>query len=526
MNCKVCGQKELFPKKVNSTYRGESICPTCLTQRSHKCHLCGKIERDVEVLDFKSREKNKWTSYKRHDLCPSCWSARLKTCNNCGDTFISDIDGWGSMHLCEECGPFNVVKDAVTGEHMEKSLAIWIQDGPFKVPVSRRTASNSEFVQECMHCHTSHIVKDRKFKNTDPATLICDTCFPKITNCELCGETYFKGDSSKSFKLDLSDAFVKSEFNRTTEESDRVCSRCWEESIAGYHSNHSGDLTFYEIKGGRSREISKPFGSTGGLTRYMGFELEVDAPGVPPNQVRACAVRVQEHLGSSLISITRDGSISNGFEIISAPATLEWYQKSWHKTYQPMTAILRRYGMRSHDPGTCGLHIHVNRLSIGNGDDLLKWFTWFAPEITIFSRRRNVGYCAPMLWKQRHVYNFSEYKQIYIPSGGHGVALNYNNNATIEFRIFRGTINQRTLLATLQFVDGFVQFVNKHKIDDLPTTKWEDIVGSINKEAFQEHCKGFDFHKYDSLFVRNSETFQSFNLVDKIGNESETKEAL
>jgi len=527
MICTVCSQKELFPGKVNSTYHGKSICPSCLTQHTHKCHLCGRVERDAKIQDFEKRVKDSWISYKDHDLCPQCWSVHLKTCNSCRDMFITEIDGWGKTDLCKECGPFNVVKDAVTGEHIERVSAIWVQDGPFKVPVSHKTAHNPELTRTCPYCGVVHIFKNRTFKNKDSSVFVCNTCFGRVITCELCGEMFLKGDSSKSFYLDLDDKFIKDAFEHTAKESDCVCSSCKSESISRYHANHREELIFYSLKEGCSHELHAAYGAGGDFLRYMGFELEVDAPrSVPGSQVEACAVRVQEHLSPALVSITQDGSLVNGFEIISAPATLEWYEKYWNKTYAPMTAIVRRYGLRSHDPGTCGLHVHVNKRSIKSCGDLMRWFTWFIPEIAIFSRRKDVTYCMPVLWDESYSYSFKDFKELNIPAIGHKVSLNLKNEATAEFRIFRGTINQRTLLATLQFVDGFVQFINDHDLDDLPTTTWEDIVSSINKEAFQQYCKGVDFHKYDSKFTRNYEKFMTFDIVGAVREEYETREAL
>ena len=43
--------------------------------------------------------------------------------------------------------------------------------------------------------------------------------------------------------------------------------------------------------------------------------------------------------------------------------------------------------------------------------------------------------------------------------GDRHVAINLTNENTIEFRIFRGTLNPKRFLATLQFVDALCHFV-------------------------------------------------------------------
>lgn len=53
------------------------------------------------------------------------------------------------------------------------------------------------------------------------------------------------------------------------------------------------------------------------------------------------------------------------------------------------------------------------------------------------------------------------------------MALNLTNNGTIEFRLFRGTLDYVTFMATLELVDNIVDIARSGKIEGL---KWNDIV--------------------------------------------------
>ena len=54
-------------------------------------------------------------------------------------------------------------------------------------------------------------------------------------------------------------------------------------------------------------------------------------------------------------------------------------------------------------------------------------------------------------------------------------AINLQNLSTIEFRLFRGTLNFNTFLASLQFVVTITRFVKSIKLADIFSVTWEDI---------------------------------------------------
>ncbi|HCB96026.1 MAG TPA: zinc-binding protein, partial [Ruminococcus sp.] len=53
--------------------------------------------------------------------------------------------------------------------------------------------------------------------------------------------------------------------------------------------------------------------------------------------------------------------------------------------------------------------------------------------------------------------------------------VNLENTNTIEFRIFKGTLNINTFLAAIQFVVTISSFAKKIKLADIPFTSWRDI---------------------------------------------------
>ena len=67
-------------------------------------------------------------------------------------------------------------------------------------------------------------------------------------------------------------------------------------------------------------------------------------------------------------------------------------------------------------------------------------------------------------------------------SCGRYVAVNLENYATIEFRLFRGTLKYKTFLATLQLVDEICNLAIKLSDKELESMSWLDFVGRIDSD--------------------------------------------
>src|SRR5699024_5639288 len=124
---------------------------------------------------------------------------------------------------------------------------------------------------------------------------------------------------------------------------------------------------------------------------YMGVELEIDEGGEDEDsaeEIYYIANRTADHL-----YMKHDGSLDNGFELVSHPMTL-----NYHKGKMPWRDILRKainLHYRSHQAETCGLHIHVNKHAFGRTQAeqedviarLVLFYEKFWAEILRFSRR-------------------------------------------------------------------------------------------------------------------------------------------
>ena len=107
--------------------------------------------------------------------------------------------------------------------------------------------------------------------------------------------------------------------------------------------------------------------------RYLGVELEVECsytagPGREESarrilqSVHAAAEAVTEGraAGRRLLGAENDGSLTHGFELVSAPLGLDDHARLWR------TVLTREHcvGMKSHQTTTCGLHVHLSRTGL------------------------------------------------------------------------------------------------------------------------------------------------------------------
>ena len=212
------------------------------------------------------------------------------------------------------------------------------------------------------------------------------------------------------------------------------CDYCWEDMdpvIYDYHCYHDG---YYP----RSLARESPL--------FMGFELEVD-------NVRGN----YDDLAASVLDGDMDGTLhceedcTVAFEFISQPCTLE-YHKNQH--YNDWFFSELDGNCESHDAGTCGLHVHVNKSFFDDrGYDRLKTILFFfKDELFQFSRRQCWDYGYSDFGEKIGKSSVTMHKAKNTKEYGHSTWFNENNSSTYEFRFFRGTLRYETFMASLELV--------------------------------------------------------------------------
>ena len=210
----------------------------------------------------------------------------------------------------------------------------------------------------CSHCGAR--LTDEDLTEFEGA-IYCHDCLEALTTvCDCCGARIRRDAAEGDNETDLCHHCY--DYNYTTCEDCGALlhtdDACYDDSDYPYCHNCYEKLQQALIKSYNYKPEPIFFGSG---TLFMGVELEIDNGGDDSDNADTLlmiANRTGEH-----VYCKHDGSLSDGFEIVSHPMTLEYHtnEMNWLDIFE--NAVLMEY--RSHQTDTCGLHIHVNRSAFG-----------------------------------------------------------------------------------------------------------------------------------------------------------------
>ncbi len=288
---------------------------------------------------------------------------------------------------------------------------------------------------------------------------LCEGCAEEITRCDHCEEYTRSGSEtvhssgragSRTEEWCTSCVGADSSYCENCNENWDAnnldhCPGCEDDSnvIKKYHA-HKGAAT--PIKSAWTRAQVKPL--------YFGVELEVEAKTGEDREELATTAAAS--MGKLLLGIEEDGSLSDGFEIITQPAGLDTHEEYWPN--------VKLKGCISHETTTCGLHVHASRSAISkltlgkllvfvNSDQNREFLETFA-------RRQFSAQYAKKIPDMKLVEGGKRRLQRY-------EAINTTGHETIEFRFFKGSTVPATIMATLEFCYALIRFCADTAPEDL-----------------------------------------------------------
>jgi len=196
------------------------------------------------------------------------------------------------------------------------------------------------------------------------------------------------------------------------------------------------------------KPYAKFHGTPKGLEGYIGVELEVNT-----SREIEHAEEVVDQLGNDHVYLKEDGSIGEGFEVVTHPHTFAEQRKLWEKWEAPA-------GMTSARSGKCGIHVHYSRKGLSDLHISRMVVFLNAPEnlrfIECIAQRSSNGYCkvAPKTITAHKTWDRYE-------------ALNLCNDKTIEFRIFRGNTRKERILKCIEFAVATVNWTRDRSYREL-----------------------------------------------------------
>jgi len=395
---------------------------------------------------------------------------------------------------CPNCNYILIPQDRAAWNGYVPTLAL-LDDGDMTVVHThcsfRCTACDERYINGSMG----------SYANSVNGRDVCNKCWELIkandesidwTTCDDCG-TYVRDD--RRFSDALWSAHRDMYLCNSCYECDIECSDCGMDYLES--DGHNCDDPHEEDNGSRYIHSYgyKPSPRFFGDTLYhLGLELEVEAKDGDYNW-GAEYVYNQVHDRAYL---KYDGSLRNGFEIVSHPHSLEEFQKEfpWH-----ILDELKTNGFRSWNTRTCGIHVHVSRRAFKRGS----WIQEEAHQIKfmklIYDNQRQVQRLAG---RESSYAKFDDKGKIvqkvkagYQTSGRYS-AINTENDSTIEVRVFRGTLRKERVLSALEFVHAAVEYTRNLKMvaSEKPLS-WIKFIGYVSDNSKQ----------YPNLFLVINELF-------------------
>lgn len=409
------------------------------------------------------------------------------------------VNNWyWTLDFLEEIGEENMEEErfycADCGEEVDSQDDLVYMDNEDKY-VCRDCFENDYF--ECEDCGEIHHIEEGHFTGRYDDHCVCNNCYDDYYYCEDCGHTYHENEV---------------EYN--DEDDCYYCRDCVEEhsQVYGYHDFN--DWEFYKT----DSEEEPPF--------YIGHELEVENP----NYDNSCKSYLYNHLN---VVLMHDGSLDTGYEIISHPQSFNYIMANRDRYKEAFEKLISN-GYKSHETDTCGLHFHVSRpfynrirelennwsrtteednelIELRNKqndiiDRIILVMETYKEELIKFSRRKTSqlsrwakfmsdsdrtpsGGIKSLYYIKKHKDTCDRYQ-----------ALNLTNRATIEFRIFKGTLKYETFMASIELVNNIVEQCSdlSKPITDI---NWETITRG---EFAPQYCIERDIHT-DKVIIDNSE---------------------
>jgi hypothetical protein len=224
----------------------------------------------------------------------------------------------------------------------------------------------------------------------------------------------------------------------------------------------------------------------------LGMELEIEVSDNYDKDTRAGLLlegmsdyRDEDGIRHTYCLMEEDGSLTNGFEMVTAYTGLDVHKAQLQYFKQ------KSKGLTSHNTSTCGLHVHVCKSSMTtlHGAKLVLFINDPANIKLVgdIARRTDASYSKiknkqdDKSWLKDSFHSSSDRSaQLQRLNADRYEALNFKNEKTIEFRLFKGTLKYETMIACLEFSFASWHFTASASASELTTSKFLEFICSPN----------------------------------------------
>ena len=196
---------------------------------------------------------------------------------------------------------------------------------------------------------------------------------------------------------------------------------------------------------------------------YLGVELEVERRKDCPYEIGEMTHNDFYTDKGQFAIMKSDGSLSNGFEIVTCPATLNAHRESWDKFFNGKSIK----HLKSWNTDTTGMHVHISRnhlyqLEIGK-------------LLVFINDQKNEEFINHIAGRSSDQWAKKSPKKIMdcVNSSDKYEAVNMSHRNTIELRIFKGNLAKQGMFRVLEFVHALVGF---SKLTSMTKLSYKDFI--------------------------------------------------
>ena len=330
----------------------------------------------------------------------------------------------------------------------------------------------------CERCSDILTINDDTYM-VDNCSRWCQSCIDRAGSyCDSCEEFNSWGTS---YIHDRGESWCESCTNNASYCDN--CERYYEDGCDRCEGDSDNSMVIHDY----SYRPDPIFHSTDKNERlFFGIEIEVEARN---NLVDASNYAYQLE-ANELAYLKHDGSLSNGFEIVTHPMSHDFYKNQAEEFWDVIETLRSQYKVKSWDTSTCGLHIHISRSGFNGGAHMHRFLN------LVYSNQEFYQTLAGRSSDQWAKFDDVERREWALDKNGDRIvdaygdrviittrsfrnkldhnrgsdrysAVNTLNRHTLEMRIFRGTVNGDTIKAQIDLAHASVEYTRTMSVKDI-----------------------------------------------------------
>lgn len=311
------------------------------------------------------------------------------------------------------------------------------------------------------------------FQDADEV-FVCDDC----GHLEWDNDGHWAGDNNHICDVCTSDNYTWSDIQDTY-----ITNEEWEEEQEREEEDQNDSVIGdYHSSKRRLERIPSSF-DTRKTRVLMGLELEMEVrSGDREDHAVALLDAVGVHEGYRYACLENDGSLNNGFEMVTGWTGLDVHREQLQRFQNPIR------GLKSHDTSTCGLHVHICKrdMTLFHAVKMVLFINDSGNQRLVRTLARRDSSRYSQVKNKKASYDWIKNAKQYQDGGKNRVlqmlnndryeALNFQNDKTVEFRLFKGTLRYETILACLEFTYATWFFCRDTGTNELTTPNFLEFI--------------------------------------------------